>query len=223
MNPPISNIYKNDDIDIDNYTQAIQDNEIDKENEGKTFEEVLTLLYSIHVKYVNELKTKYDHKLEYQKRITEYNIQQVDLDNQKLKLKIEQLERQIQFNEEEPKKYNLQKNNEMKIVFEKELKHWQQQYHTLKKHFKNYQIKAKERIEQWKKYSEYIKYENQKLQNEIIAKLPDISKNNIDVSLLMDVSNIKEKNIENTSKKVRIEEYESPRITQPTKKKKIFR
>jgi len=53
MNPPIPNIYKNDDIDIDNYTQAIHDNEIDKENEGKTFEEVLTLLYSVHVKYVN--------------------------------------------------------------------------------------------------------------------------------------------------------------------------
>jgi len=88
----------------------------------------------------------------------------------------------------------------MKIVFEKELKHWQQQYHTLKKHFKNYQIKAKERIEQWKKYSEYIKYENQKLQNEIIAKLPDISKNNIDVSLLMDVSNIKGKNNNNSNK-----------------------
>jgi len=85
----------------------------------------------------------------------------------------------------------MQKNNEMKIVFDKELKHWQQQYHILKKHFKNYQVKAKERIEQWKKYSEYIKSENQKLQNEIISKLPDISKNNFDVSMLIDISNEK--------------------------------
>jgi hypothetical protein len=104
MNPPIPNIYKNDDIDIDNYTQVIQDNEIDKENEGKTFEEVLSLLYSVHVKYVNELKKKYDHKLSYQKHLSEYNIQQLELDNKKLKLKIDQLEKQIQYNVEEPMK-----------------------------------------------------------------------------------------------------------------------
>ncbi|ORY56276.1 hypothetical protein LY90DRAFT_261036 [Neocallimastix californiae] len=195
MNPPIPNIYKNDDIDIDNYTQAIHDNEIDKENEGKTFEEVLTLLYSVHVKYVNELKTKYDHKLNYQKHLSDYSIQQLELDNKKLNLKIEQLEKQIQYHEEEPMKIN----NDMKIVFEKELKHWQQQYHILKKHFRNYQVKAKERIDQWKKYSEYIKFENQKLQNEIIAKLPDISRNNIDVSMLMEIPSEKEQNIINTN------------------------
>jgi len=80
----------------------------------------------------------------------------------------------------------------MKIVFEKELKHWQQQYNILKRHFKNYQVKAKERIEQWKRYSEYIKFENQKLQNEIIAKLPNISRNNIDSSLLMEMSSGKD-------------------------------
>ncbi|KAL6635464.1 hypothetical protein U3516DRAFT_807708 [Neocallimastix sp. 'constans'] len=210
MNPPIPNIYKNDDIDIDNYTQVIQDNEIDKENEGKTFEEVLSLLYSVHVKYVNELKKKYDHKLSYQKHLSEYNIQQLELDNKKLKLKIDQLEKQIQYNVEEPMKHN----NEMKIVFEKELKHWQQQYNILKRHFKNYQVKAKERIEQWKRYSEYIKFENQKLQNEIIAKLPNISRNNIDSSLLMEMSSEKEKKIKPEP------QYETTNNYQPYKKRK---
>jgi len=233
MNPPIPNIYKNDDIDIDNYTQAIQDNEIDKENEGKTFEEALTLLYSIHVKYVNELKGKYEHKLNYQKHLSDYNIQQLELDNKKLKLQIEQLVKQVKYYEEEPMKYNMAKNNEMKIVFEKELKHWQQQYHILKKHFKNYQVKAKERIDQWKKYSEYIKFENQKLQNEIISKLPDISRNNIDISMLSDMHQEKDKDVTNVNsnnnnitntdilKKIKIEpNYDSATSSHSSKKRK---
>eukprot|EP00833_Pecoramyces_ruminatium_P000300 jgi/Orpsp1_1/1174332/evm.model.c7180000049711.1 len=110
----------------------------------------------------------------------------------------------------------------MKIVFEKELKHWQQQYHILKRHFKNYQIKAKERIEQWKKYSEYIKFENQKLQNEIIAKLPDISRNNIDISMLSDIPTEKNNILNNvTQRKIKFEpKYESSTSDQPSKKRK---